>query len=108
MKTTVDIYQFRNEFESIRPDNFTYEGLTVLFDYLEQYEEDTGEPLELDVIALCCDYSEMTATEFATDYGYADEFEADQKITLDDAEKYLNDHSIVVGRTDNTIIFANF
>lgn len=108
MIQTINQSQFRDAFQSIRPDNFTYEGLTVLFDYLEQYENDTGEPLELDVIALCCDYSEMTATEFATDYGYDDEFEADQKITLDDAEKYLNDHSIVVGRTDNTIIFANF
>lgn len=108
MKQTINFSTFQMAFEAIRPNNFSYEGLTVLFDYLEQYESDTGEPIELDVIALCCDYSEMTAEEFATDYGYSDEFEEDQKITLDDAEKYINKYSFFVGRTDNTIIFANF
>jgi len=29
-----------------------------LFDYLEQSEEDLDMPLELDVIALCCEYIE--------------------------------------------------
>lgn len=68
MKNTVDIYQFRNEFQSIRPNNFSYEGLTVLFDYLEQYESDCGEELELDVIALCCDFSEDHYSDIAANY----------------------------------------
>jgi len=40
MKQSIDIYQFKEEFKSLRPDNFSYDGLNVLFDYLEQYEED--------------------------------------------------------------------
>ena len=43
-----------------RKDNFSYSGLVALYDYLESYEEDTGEKLELDVIALCCEYTEYS------------------------------------------------
>jgi len=39
-------------------DNFTYAGLNALFDYLESYEEDTGEKIELDIVAISCDYNE--------------------------------------------------
>lgn len=38
--------------------NFTYEGKKALFEYLESYEEDTGGKIELDIVALCCDYNE--------------------------------------------------
>jgi hypothetical protein len=30
-----------------------------LFDYLEEYEDSTGEELELDVIAICCEFTEF-------------------------------------------------
>jgi hypothetical protein len=53
-----------------RGNNFTYEGLSALYDYLEQYEEDTNEQIELDVIAICCDYNEYEdLAEFQEDYG---------------------------------------
>lgn len=38
--------------------NFTYEGLRNLFKYLDNLSEETGENIKLDVISLCCDYSE--------------------------------------------------
>ena len=60
MKTTVYLNEFRNYFNQIRPNNFSYEGLEVLFDELERVENDTNEEFELDVIALCCDYCEST------------------------------------------------
>jgi hypothetical protein len=31
-----------------RGDQFSYEGLIALFDYLEMLEDDIGEPIELD------------------------------------------------------------
>ena len=58
MKQTVHFEDFYNAFKSSRPNQFTYDGLKSLYDYLIQYEEDTGEELDLDVIALCCDYTE--------------------------------------------------
>jgi hypothetical protein len=71
MKQTINQYQFADAFRSIRPDNFTYAGLHALFDYLEEYEESCGEEIELDVIALCCEYSEhKSALDAAADYGF--------------------------------------
>ena len=49
--------------------NFSYDGLHALFEYLEDYEDDTGEEIEFDMIGICCDYSEYDSLEaFAHDY----------------------------------------
>jgi len=71
MIQTINKSEFTSAFHKAgRGDNFTYEGLIALYDYLEQYEDDTGESMELDVIALCCDYTEYESLEaFQEDYG---------------------------------------
>ena len=70
MKQTVNIYDFQRAFKTYDRDNFSYDGLKALFEYLEEYEDDTGEELELDVIALCCDYTEYDSLkDFNDDYG---------------------------------------
>lgn len=58
MKETVTEFRFVDAFQSIRPDNFTRSGLQEMFDYFEQLEEDVGEEFELDVIAICCEWSQ--------------------------------------------------
>ena len=69
MKQSIGFYQFEQAFNSIRPNNFSYSGLKALFDYLEELEQDTGEELELDVIALCCDFTEYNDIyEFVANY----------------------------------------
>ena len=57
MKQSVNEYDFLKAFKECRPNNFSRAGLFALYDYLEQYEDDTGEEIELDVIALCCEYA---------------------------------------------------
>ena len=67
---TVNFYDFERAFvDAGRGDNFSYEGKQILFDYLENLSEEMGEPIELDVIALCCEYSEMTLTEVIKEMG---------------------------------------
>jgi len=34
-----------------------YHGLKALYRHLEEWERDTGQEIELDVIGLCCDWS---------------------------------------------------
>jgi len=58
MKQTVNFSQFCDAFSEDRKEQFSYQGKRALFDYLEEYEESTGEEIELDIIALCCDYTE--------------------------------------------------
>ena len=88
MKQTINEYEFRNAFQNIRPDNFSYEGLNILFNTLEQYEVDTGEEVELDVIAFCCDYSEMDGEEVRASYGIDEE---------EDIEEFLQDRTWLLG-----------
>ena len=58
MKQNVHLEDFINAFKKVRPNQFTREGLISLYNYIIEYENDTGEELDLDVIALCCDYTE--------------------------------------------------
>lgn len=60
MKQTINFYHFEQAFKDMnRSNNFSYSGLKALFDYLEEYEDSCGEEIELDVIALCCEYTEF-------------------------------------------------
>ena len=53
--------QFCDAFRDMgRNAQFTYEAKRALFDYLEELGEDIGEEIELDVIALCCEWHEET------------------------------------------------
>ena len=64
MYTTLSQSDFTDAFQKLRPDNFSYFGLHALFDFLEEYEKDVGEDSELDVISLCCAFTEYeSATE---------------------------------------------
>lgn len=79
MYQTINKCDFRDAFKSMgRENQFSYEGLNALYDYLEQYEEDTGEKIELDIIALCCEY-----TEYDNIAEFHDNYSTDAK-TLDD------------------------
>lgn len=63
MKTNVNFNAFCDAFGESYKNNFSYKGQRALFDYLEQYEEDVGEEIELDIVALCCEYTEYEDVE---------------------------------------------
>ena len=58
MIETVTEWRFINAFMKIRPDNFTPSGLHALYNHFIELEEDIGRQIELDVIAICCEFSE--------------------------------------------------
>ena len=70
MKKSITFYDFERAFiDCNRENNFSYSGKKALFDYLEEYEEDMGEEIELDVIAICCEFSEYeNVQEFVGNY----------------------------------------
>ena len=98
MFQSVNFSEFTDAFQ-IRKDNFTYEGKRALFDYLERLEKDCGEPIELDVIALCCEYSEYeNLKEFQENYS-SDDFK-----TIEDIEN----NTTVIKVTEDLFIIQNF
>ena len=95
MKQTINVYQFRDAFINLRPNDFSYEGLAVLFDWLEEYEESTGTEVELDVISICIDYTQSTIKEALENYN------------LNSLEE-LEDQTIVIPVNDEEIIYLNY
>jgi len=80
MKSNVSKYDFQDAFNKVRPNAFSYQGLVALYDYLIEWENSTGEELELDVIAICCDFCEYESIkDFWKDYD-KDEFPDLEKI----------------------------
>lgn len=102
MKITVSLSKFRDAFKDYgREESFSYEGLEIIFDYLLEYEESTGEELELDVIAICGDFTEYDLDD-VNNY-YDEEFE-----DLEEAEEWLSGQVSVLGVTSDTIVFQTY
>jgi len=108
MIKTIGLYEFRQAFiDYNRQDNFSYGGLGLLFDYFEMVEDVTGDPIELDVIAICCDFSEDGYEEIADYYSIdISGFNEDESRT--EVVEYLEENSFVVGVTDDSIIYQQF
>jgi len=111
MKTTVSNSDFHDAFRSYdRMENFSYEGRNLLFDFLEEMESDKGEEMELDVIAICCEFSEDTVEDIASNYSidlsYFDE--DDDEGRKEAVLEYLKDNTMVVGETPTSIVYQAF
>ena len=104
MKTTVSIYDFRDAFQRMgRGQQFSYDGLQVLFDYLEDYEAGSGEEVELDVISLCCDFAEDDPKSIAQNYDLDIEDLDDDEIS-EKVRDFLGDEGVYIGATDLVMI----
>ena len=70
MHVNINESDFRTRFHQMeRGEQFSYEGLTALYEYLEELEEGCDTKIELDVIALCCGYAEYdNLKDFKKDY----------------------------------------
>lgn len=109
MKTTVSRYDFERAFiDAGRRNTFTYDGLNLLFDYLEQYEEDSGTEIELDVIALCCEYDENSWQDIADNYDIDTSSGDDDKTKKEIVREYLEENTQLVGETDSGFIYQAF
>ena len=100
MKQTINFYNFSDAFRKAgRADQFTYEGQRAIFDYLEEYEDSTGEEVELDVVAICCEYMEYeNLEEFHNIYDKEDYPNLDK----------LRDYTQVIEVGEDSFIIAEF
>ncbi len=94
MKQSINFSQFCDAFRDMnRNNNFTYDGKRALYDYLENYEEDTGEEIELDIIALCVEYTEYEnlkeLQENYTDIESMEELEEQTTVIKIDDERFI-------------------
>lgn len=97
------IQRFENYKRVITPENpngnFTYSGLRALFEYLDELGTEEN-PIKLDVIGLCCDFSEYgNVEEYLIDYGNDDlkrgEDETEEE-HLNRIEEHINENSTLI------------
>ena len=96
---TIDIYDFRRAFADYdRANEFSYDGLGALFDWLDELSADTDTPYELDVVALCCEFTEYSDFSEIKDIYFS---------TVLDSIEDLRDYTTVI-EFDGGIIIQDF
>jgi hypothetical protein len=109
MKQSVNFSDFIDAFKRYdRYDSYGYEALKVIFDYLEDLEDSMGQEIELDVIAICCDYDAEHYTAIASSYSIdlegMDEDEAKNAVI-----EYIQDNSSYLGEAaDGELVYQTF
>ncbi len=101
----VNLYQFRDAFVRMdRCDTFSYEGLEHLFNYMEEY----GTNYILDVVELCCEYTESSYDRIAADYDIDLSDCDDDEEKLDGVRQYIEENTAVVAEFNGTFIYQQF
>jgi hypothetical protein len=95
-----------------RENQFSYKGLRALYDYLTELEQDINKPIELDVIALCCDYTEYNINDYLND-NYTTE-EINEKLENLNQEEFnklileeIEEKTTLIKINDNSFIIKN-
>ena len=98
-----------------RADSFGCDGWNAIGEHLEQLSEDIGKDIEIDIVAICCDYDiAESAEDWWEEHGpYSnidpeewEEMAEDEKLQA--IEDYLNDRTSVVVCEDGLIIWQVF
>lgn len=98
MKIDVTKSMFRDAFQKFESTDRCnqlggYDGLGALYDYLIELEESCGMDIELDPIALCCEYAHYTSIEdynddYSTEHESIDDIEETQVIKIN-ADEFI-------------------
>lgn len=109
MKTTINLNYFHDAFKRMeRNKQFSYEALDILYEYLTDLEDATGEEIELDVIAICCQYCEETWQEIESAYviDMEDIGDDDEEAKKERVKEYLMDEGVYIGETANGFVYC--
>jgi len=106
MKQTIGLSDFRDAFiHAGRKENFGYEALELLFNMCEEIDEN----MELDVIALCCEYYENDLETVISEYRLTDDVDGmDEDEKMDFVREYLNENTFLVGETSSGFVYQAF
>ena len=97
MKQTLTTDQAANLLVADDNAGWSYAGARALVEHLEATEDDTGEEIEFDRVALRCDFSEYeSAREAAEEYGWEPDEDADSDDAEEAALEWLRDRTTVI------------
>ena len=98
MKQTMTTSQVADALLSDDNANWSYAGARALAEYLEQYEDDSGQEMEFDRVAIRCDFSEYEGLrQWAEEYfGGISQWESalriDQDTLPDECDERIKDY----------------
>lgn len=99
MKRTMTEYDFIEAFQNsdTRKEQFTIPALEALFNYYEEYEQESEKDIEFDMISICCEWVEYDSFEqLQNDYSSIETFEQ------------LQDRTTVIECSNSHILIVNF
>jgi type I site-specific restriction endonuclease len=94
--------------QSSRKDQFSHEALEAIFEYLEDYSNETGENVELDIVAICCEWAEMSWNEIATSYDVDLSQCTDNDERIGEVEDYLSKNTQYLEIGEGSFVFVQF
>ena len=106
----LDKYDLQNEFKAYDRDYFSLDGYQALLDLFE--ECDCGRNTNLDVIAICCDFTEADPADIVSDYENIDRIaecrDEDGDIDLSELMDALNYYTYAVELDNGSILYQDF
>ena len=120
MKKTLSTYEVADILKQDDNANWSHAGSLALAEFLEEMEEATGEEMELDVVAIRCDFSEYDSLiEWAECYWgtvnkvcqaskhFGWDTETDEEEKEESIREHIEDHGILI-EFDGGIIVSSF
>lgn len=109
LKKTIDsTSELRDQFINYNCDNYSYDAYQALYEYYDKLSD-----MELDVIAICCDWNELDIDDVIREYSIDVSDISDEDGDIDDRKKleyvmeYLNDRTYAID-TNGSILFQCF
>lgn len=106
----LDKYDMQREFKDYDRDYFSLDGYQALLDLFE--ECDCGKNTDLDVIAICCDFSESDPADIIDEYSNIDKInecrDESNDIDVDALMDALNYYTYAVLLDNGNILYQDF
>lgn len=106
--TFSDFWQWQQNSGNYK-NHFSYDGAKALFEWLEEYSEETDQPMDFDPIAWCCEFAEYDSVEdaYSEHYGDDSDLPRDQRRTTKAQQlEYFEDNTTVI--SEKPFIIAQF
>lgn len=93
---------FRDKFHQCgRGEQFSYQALNMLYEYFEETDPD----MELDVIAICCDFAEGSWQSIAADYSIEIDENENEDEQAEQVRQYLEDEGVLIGEVSGGFVY---